>query len=56
VAFPATIIITPTEILIQILQYLDLFSFQLTRKYLDHLICDSVVLQYNVALDAAMTW
>ena len=46
----------PPEILGQILQELDivdLFSCQLTSKYLDHLIRESVVLQYNVALDAA---
>ena len=44
------------EILVQILQDLDiidLFSCQSISKYLDHLIRDSVVLQYNVALDAA---
>ncbi|KIM37681.1 hypothetical protein M413DRAFT_448215 [Hebeloma cylindrosporum] len=46
----------PPEILVQILQELDikdLFSCQRTGKYLDHLIRESVVLQYNVALDAA---
>ena len=46
----------PPEILVQILQDLDridIFSCQLTSKYLDHLIRGSVVLQYNVALDAA---
>ena len=46
----------PPEILVQILQDLDvtnLFSCQLTTKYLDHLIRGSVILQYNVALDAA---
>lgn len=46
----------PPEILVQILQDLDIidiFSCQLTGKYLDHLIRESVVLQYNVALDSA---
>jgi len=47
----------PPEILVQILQKLDidgLFSCQLTSKYLDHLIRQSVAIQYNVALFAAM--
>ena len=47
----------PTEILVQILQKLDideLFSCQLTSKYLDHLIRQSIVVQYSVALCTAM--
>jgi hypothetical protein len=46
----------PPEIIIQVLQELDvvdLFSCQLTSKYLDNLIRESIVLQYNVGLVAA---
>jgi len=46
----------PPEIIIQVLQELDvvdLFSCQLTNKFLDNLIRESVVLQYNVTLVAA---
>ena len=46
----------PPEIIIQVLQELvvcDLFSCQLTSKYLDNLIRESVVLQYKVTLVAA---
>ena len=53
---PTMLLQLPPKILVQILHELDMDDFfccQLTSKNLDYLIRESVVLQYNVALDAA---
>ena len=47
----------PPEIHVQILQKLDideLFSYQPSSKYIDHLTRDSVMIQRKVALDTTM--